>query len=1092
MKPPSLASLQLSTFVLLLSLIFSFSLPMTQTNPSMDPTMSRPDQMSSSMTEEHTMPHEYTRFDKVQRVCDSALSSGINLHFDHNRINALKHQLSFVKGDWLQDPGHAPLMPFDSSDTKSNTSVLPDPLPLTTFLLTHIDLNRNFKNALNVTGALGIGTSRNGTAPEMGRYLSPEFKFWPGSSDLTIVFEGVYTESDSEMVLCLVGEAMLPTRESDPKNPWKKWLKQANTGTAHSLLDQDDNIALTIRYPKSFSLTSRAVDGEVRSLNPSSGTRYFDPVKLTSQLGAYSNYQFGSEDQVLTACDPYPYRDDVIKSQLEVYKGSSFCGFLDRFVSEQMLFVVPNWNCNSNDAYCRKLGPFLADGATDETDGGFFGVTITMQDVRCEPRDPAVTEGSYGSARVSAVFRVVLPGVTQYTAVHRTGISGATLSAEGVWKASTGQLCMVGCLGSSDSCQSRICLYMPTFFSINRRSIIFGEVTSLSKEREDSHYPLSFEKPVHPSDLWTKFMASPANSYQYTKIKQAGALLERNEPFAFGDVIAKSLLSYPRKGDGHDEVVSLSNLADDLSLHVPALLDSRPSKRTKRPFVNLEILSIGSLLGRYWLATTENGSLSIGNKPDVVGPGKESTSGRQMLMNVSAELTLTGEPYHNISTLYLEGLYNPLDGRMYLIGCRDVRAAWQVLSESADLEAGMDCLIKVKIEYPPTTARWLINPTAKISISSRRNEDDPLHFNNTNLQTLPILYREQIEDILSRRSVEGLLRILTLSLAIACIGSQLYYIRGKSTVLPYISVAMLAVQALGYSIPLITGAEALFEKITSERDSDEPPSYNIEKNQWYWALDYLVKILVMFAFLLTLRLGQKVWKSRIRMLTRSPLEQWRVPNDRKVFLICLGVHSAGFLVALLVHLINASRRPGHQEAYVDSQGKSHKLHDLGIQLEEYIGLVQDFFLLPQIIGNYLWKIQCKPLTKAYYIGITFVRLFPHLYDCVRAPVINPYFGEEYEFVNTSSDFFSKFGDVMIPLVSILFMVAVYVQQRWNYEKISSTVKSGQKKLVSMGSRVYERLPSMSSFEAELVASAVKEAEITGDLCTDATSQKEEI
>ncbi|KAJ4752285.1 hypothetical protein LUZ62_086690 [Rhynchospora pubera] len=1089
MTPPSLASWHLSATVLLLSLTFCFSLPKIPTDPTMDPTMPPPDQMPGSMTEEHIMPHEYTRFAQVQSTCDSVLSSGIPLKFDHNRINGLKPQLSFVKGDWFQDSGHAPIMPFDLSDTKSNTSALPDPLPLTTFLLTHIDSTRNFKNALNVTGALGIGISRNGTAPEMGRYLSSEFKFWPGSSDLTITFEGVYTESDTEMVLCLVGEAMLPIRDSDPTYLWQKWLKQADTKITQSLLHQDDNIVLTLRYPKSFTLTSRAIHGQMRSLNPSSGAWYFDPVKLTSQLGAYSNYQFGSEERISTACDPYPYQDNIIESQLEVYKGSSFCGFLDRFVADQMLFVVPNWNCNSSDAYCRKLGPFMTDSTAD---GSFSGVSIMMQDVRCEPRDPAVTGGSYSSARVSAIFRAVSPGASQYTAAHRTGISSDTLSAEGVWNTSTGQLCMVGCLGFSGSCKSRICLYVPTSFFINRRSVILGQITSLGKERESSHYPLSFERPAHPSELWTKFTASPVTSYQYTKIKQAGALLERNEPFGFGDVIAKSLLSYPRIGDGRDKLASLSNLADDLSLHVPAVPDPRPSKRIKRPFVNLEILSLGSLLGRYWVATVQNDSPPISYKPNDMGLARESATGEQLYMNVSAELALTGEPYHNISTLYVEGLYNPVDGRMYLVGCRDVRATWKVFSENAHLEAGMDCLIEVKIAYPPTTARWLINPTAKISISSRRNEDDPLYFNTTDLQTLPILYREQREDILSRRSVEGILRILTLSLAIASIGSQLYYIKSKSTVIPYISVAMLAVQAIGYSIPLITGAEALFEKITSERDSDDPPSFNIDKGHWYWAMDYLVKLLVMFAFLLTLRLGQKVWKSRIRMLSRSPLEQWRVPNDRKVFLMCLGVHSVGFLLALLVHLINVSRWPGHQDAYVDSQGKSHKLHDLGIQLEEYIGLVQDFFLLPQIIGNYLWKIQCKPLRKAYYIGITFVRLFPHLYDCFRAPVINPYFGEEYEFVNTSSDFFSKFGDVMIPLVSVLFMVAVYVQQRWNYEKISSTVKSGQKKLLSMGSRVYERLPSMSSFEAELVASAVKDAESSGDLRKDATSQKEEI
>jgi len=64
-----------------------------------------------------------------------------------------------------------------------------------------------------------------------------------------------------------------------------------------------------------------------------------------------------------------------------------------------------------------------------------------------------------------------------------------------------------------------------------------------------------------------------------------------------------------------------------------------------------------------------------------------------------------------------------------------------------------------------------------------------------------------------------------------------------------------------------------------------------------------------------------------------------------------------------------------------------------MQLEEHVGLVQDFFLLPQIIGNILWQINCKPLRKAYYVGITVVRLLPHVYDNVRAPVFNPYFSE---------------------------------------------------------------------------------------------------
>jgi hypothetical protein len=156
---------------------------------------------------------------------------------------------------------------------------------------------------------------------------------------------------------------------------------------------------------------------------------------------------------------------------------------------------------------------------------------------------------------------------------------------------------------------------------------------------------------------------------------------------------------------------------------------------------------------------------------------------------------------------------------------------------------------------------------------------------------------------------------------------------------------------------------------------------------------------------------------------------------------------------------------------MDARGGTHALREWAVTLEEYVGMAQDFFLLPQVIGNVVWRINCKPLKKSYYVGVTAVRLLPHLYDYVKAPAINPYFAEEYEFVNTSLDFYSRFGDVAIPLVAVALAAAVYVQQRWNYKIISKTVKTQQKKLQHLGSRVYERLPSMSSanFEAELVS-----------------------
>ncbi|CAH1442553.1 unnamed protein product [Lactuca virosa] len=257
---------------------------------------------------------------------------------------------------------------------------------------------------------------------------------------------------------------------------------------------------------------------------------------------------------------------------------------------------------------------------------------------------------------------------------------------------------------------------------------------------------------------------------------------------------------------------------------------------------------------------------------------------------------------------------------MYLVGCRDVRASWNVLYESMDLENGLDCLIEVVISYPPTATRWMVNRTARISISSQRNEFDPLFFKPVNLQTVPIMYRAQREDILSRRGVEGILQLLTLSVAIGFILTGLFYIKENANAIPFVSLVMLSVQAVGYGIPLVMGAEALLEKTESYEKSSV-----LEKSQMVRVIDYTVKILVLVSFSLTLRLYQKVWRARIQLQTRAPNEPTRVPSDRWVLIVTGLVHVLGFVCVLVVH----------------------NLQQWLAEFEEYVGLVQDFFLLPQ-------------------------------------------------------------------------------------------------------------------------------------------------
>ena len=997
--------------------------------------------------------YSYDRIGEVQKQCASVLSAASELRSDYSGVTGMKGELSFVNGDWMQDAGKFPIMPFDAGKSPGPLSEDRSSLNLVSFWVTDVDHAHRLKKSVPINGFMVMGITRDGTFLDNTYGGNPEFQLWPSHSQLSIAFQGVYTESkrNGERVLCLLGNTMLPTREADPANPWA-WMK--NLGEIP--LSEDDQILLVLRYPLTFTLTNRIIGGELKSLNRESNPKYFDVVHISSQLGKSAKYRFISQHIVSKACNPYPYKDNLTNDGIAVYKGARFCEILEEVTREQPLAVVPNWKCNGTDDFCSKLGPFLSDKEIKLTDGGFQDVKLYMQDVICEQ---STTNSNTASARVSTVFRAVSPSENQYTTAKRSGPNNMSLAAEGIWMSSSGQLCMVGCLGIIDakasSCNTRICMYIPTTFSIKQRSIIMGTMSPI--RNSIAFFPLSFEKLVLHTELWNYFKLTHPN-YSYSKTNLAGTVLEKYEPFSFTTSVKKSLLTFPKLEDNEAFQDSLSLLSEDLTFHVSGYPDPMPNVLAPRVDIQMEILSVGPLFGRYWYA--RNGSTWEQETPYHV---KDEYTEKQLLINVSAQLSLTGKTYSNFSVLFLEGLYDPHVGKMYLIGCRDVRASWKVLHQSYDLESGLDCLIDVVVAYPPITARWLVNPTAKISIESQRTDDDPLRFNTIKLQTFPIIYRKQREDVLSRRGVEGILRILTLSFAVGCILSQLFYIRENVDSLPYISLVVLGVQALGYSIPLITGAEALFKKMASE--SYDVSSGELESSEWLHVIDYTVKLLLIVSLLLTLRLCQRVWKSRIRLQTRTPREPLGVPSDKWVCLCTFIIHLIGYVIVLIIHSTKASQKPLRAKTYLVDGENSHSLPDWVTELEEYVGLVEDFFLFPQIIGNLIWQIRCKPLRKLYFIGITLVRILPHVYDYIRAPTPNPYISEDSEFVNPSLDFYSKFGDIAIPVTAIILALVLYIQQRWGYEKLSQILKFGPHKLLP--SFKYERLPSKSS-ETELV------------------------
>ncbi|XP_071742538.1 uncharacterized protein [Rutidosis leptorrhynchoides] len=996
---------------------------------------------------EPKMTFKYDRINEVKKQCSSILPLDSNQKTYGKRLYKIKEKMSFVNGDWWQDLDKAPLMPFDHKPNRSNINGSyfdqRSPVNLISFWVTDVDRAHRSKNSVSINGILQLGITIGGLFGQRPYEDNPGFKIYPEHSELTISFQGIISDNtednNGETIMCLLGNTMLPYRYPDSSNPWD-WVKEPGYINQPALI-QDDQILLVIRYPKTFTLTNRGIFGSLKSLNPKSNQKYFDEVHVSASMSGSANYEFNSEKLVSKACNPYPYKDGSDNPEFGMYKGVDFCLILERFTGQDTLTVVPNWKCNGTEELCSKLGPFESNELIKSTNGSFKGVRLSFQDVRCE--ETSVKGKKEKLTKVAGLIRVVQPFEERYNAAQRTGLNNMTLSVEGIWESSSGQLCMIGCRGivdqESSSCSSRICLYIPLSFSIKQRSIIVGTISSIEEGNtgNSSYFPLAFEKLVRPSELYDQYTESKPY-YTYSKIQLAGSLLEKHEPFSFGTVVKKSLLTFPKVEDSDSFLVGLSLLSEDLTLHHPAVPESGSTVFSTTD-VLVEILSLGPLFGRYFYLRNETIT-----EEETPYRSKKTLTERELLLNVSGQITLLGPKYSNFSNLFVEGLYHPHVGKLYMVGCRDVRASWKVLYDSMDLEDGLDCLIEVVLSYPPTTTRWLVNPTARISITSQRNEVDPLFFSPVKLQTVPIMYRAQREDILSRQGIEGILRALTLSVAIGCILSQLFYIKENSDSSPFVSIVMLAVQSVGYGIPLVTGAEAIFKKSKSYEESSV-----LGKSQMIQVIDYTVKILVLVSFSLTLRLYQKVWRARIRLLTRAPLEPNRVPSDKWVLLVTGVVHVLGFVCVLMVH----------------------KLQSWLVELEEYVGLVQDLFLLPQVIGNLIWQINSKPLRKSYFIGLTVIRLLPHVYDYMRSPIPNPYISYDYEFVNPHLDFYSKIGDIVIPTIALLLAIVVQVQQRLGYEKLVQVFDFGKFKLLPQRSVAYERLSPVVE-EAEMTSGSV--------------------
>ncbi|KAK7327635.1 hypothetical protein VNO77_21719 [Canavalia gladiata] len=956
--------------------------------------------------------YTYNRVAEIEKHCSSYLASSSKPILDDNRGYTLERELSFTNGDWKQEKGGFPLMPFDESDLPS--PLLPhtaDPLQLVSFQVQDIKIVHHFQNALvNVGGILSLGIARNTTFFPTLR--SPSFTMMPGFSILTLVFEGVYLESEGDRLLCLLGNTALPV--SVPSFEYWDLANSHWSGYSYQpRLLQDDQILLVLRYPQTFNLTNRAIKGEIRSLNKHGSLKYFDNVRISSQLSSFSEYQFSPELMPRYCEKCLLCQEDRVDVEYDVltFSGSEFCKTL-RSISEPLI-VIPNYKFTAGDNWRLK---------------NYQDFRLVMQHVICEEE---TTNHNMKTARISATLRLFPESIAADGERERTGLSSLTLLAEGTWDSSNGKLCMIACPGEVDSvlekCTYRISLHFPRVYSIKQRSLMLGSISSTANE-SNIFFPLLISYVPRPVFLHLSLgpCGSYCSSYNCSVIQLATSVRRRNQPSKFKFLKQSSFLKYPAIDDEQDVLAQLSLLSKNLNFDAYAICKQCLDKLSSRVFIHMDVFSLGPLFGPYipWMCKNDQAK----KQAEV-----EKLTNTQIL-NISLHLifnegssVFTNQQYRHLSPLFLEGVYDPLAGQMYLIGCR------MVSNVNNNVENGLDCLVEVKVQYPPENGRWIKNPSVEMTITSQRHKNDPLHFNTITLQTDIIPYLKHQDDVAFRKLVERVLRILISFSLVGIIFSQLRHMNRNVASIPHISLVMVAEQILGYGAELFRDTEILLQSKESENYRNFSHEYKHKKNY----LEITARLLVLLALLLTVRLYQKVSEAKRRPKAYGTNKAKRLPQkkNKSVLLWNLKVHIVVCLVLTCLLAIELSLRNN-----LRSLGLIDVILLPGIlikQVQMHVLWAQNFFLVPQAIEKSVWQsqVKVKPLRKMYYVGLTLLRLILYFYDYIRDPILSPY-SDNADFNRITSNFFSFYGIavVAVPISMVLVATLVHIQQRGNIMK----------------------------------------------------------
>ncbi|XP_073144382.1 uncharacterized protein [Henckelia pumila] len=558
-----------------------------------------------------------------------------------------------------------------------------------------------------------------------------------------------------------------------------------------------------------------------------------------------------------------------------------------------------------------------------------------------------------------------------------------SLVSEGKWDAKKKRLNMVGCRIFRDGyedfvgeCLIRLSLRFPATWTLKKRSSLVGILWSSRSLNESGYFgrvTLSGQRNMNPMAVHLR--------YEYTDIENAkrscaNKTINNGLQGEFPDGLSSDLR--------FDMIGGNRKVKDLWGYSSPLYVEDR---RYQASVFDLEVKSPRQMKQNYTGA-----------------------------LNVSYVLTLYNPFNFNLSSEYLliksfeisaEGLYDTKSGHLCMVGCLHV-------IESSNLKPrhnySLDCEILLNIQYPPLHSKN--GAIAKGTIESMRKKSDRLYFEPFEIFSRSI-YSGQAEESLWITDLEITVLLLSTTLSCLYVCLQLLHVKRHPDVLPFISTLMLAVLTLAHMVPLLLNFEAF---LVRRNDMDD----YFRTDGWLEMNEVLVRVITMIAFLLECRLLQLTWSAKSGNESQKNLWMY----DKKVLYASLPIYIGGGLIAWFVHVSKQS----YPRPSLGIHRLGYKQESLWGDLKSYGGLILDGFLLPQILFNLFCDAKERALAPTFYAGITAVRSAPHLYDIYRS--YSSTFSLNYIYANPRMDYYSTTWDIIIPVGGLLFVLLVYLQQRY--------------------------------------------------------------